>query len=81
MTITKPDTYKIKFAGGKEEEFVYSPEFRKYMDEVKTQLRRNSWILVGVLLALLIAVIIGLLLVTQTGIVGRLVAQAVECQT
>ena len=64
-------TYKVKFESGRTEEFVYSPEFRTYMDDVKKQLRRNQYITLMLLIGVLILGILLFLLITQTGIVGR----------
>ena len=77
MTITKPDTYEITRPNGDKEQFVYSPEFRMYMDDVKRVLSRNNYLLFSTLVFITIVLLIVALIYFQTGIVGRYLASGV----
>lgn len=70
------DVFSVKLEDGSVREFMYSPEFRTEMKNVQIQLKRTHWLLLGLLAGVLIAVILMILLITQTGIVGRYLLEA-----
>lgn len=78
MTDEKPQpVYKVKYAGGREQEFVYSPEFRTYMDEVKEQLRSTRRLFLCLMILFTLGMILLALIYFNTGIIGRYLAYGV----
>ena len=72
--MNEPKTYSIKFEDGTTREYLYSPEYRTYMDEVKKQLRRNNFLLFSALVFIIVVTIIIALIYFNTGIIGRYLA-------